>query len=451
MALSTNELLNQILRDQHLTFKKKCYELIFQIYGHEALIENKDTALTTHCGIFDVNFYRFNTIKLKHLAWRKLCNPFKFLELLIVAPLELLSWCVTRPVGLLIFQQATLMKDPTKAYLGKLICISLLFFLTLLVNVPVNITTGIVRRFLAPVRYIIRPAIQTANHYPTIFFLIVVFSLGITVGFAALLFTGGLPIITSSLLASSAIAKPLLFTAMTGVFVGNFFTKAFQVARNIFNLCTEKKPEIQDQLASVDRKNQRSGYPIYLYITNKSISVDTVIPTSPEKVPLVIHIVPPPTQEVKDDPIEVFVYGRRTRGTMGHKKLRSNHDFTDAFKDLCAQTQQNTLLTHQESTTRMGMLLKNSLMTQTCYDDINEAFSHFPEKIGATEKMTESFHAVDPQHTVIKKAKDQSYREQTALFFGLESVFFPPSHEHISADKKTETALEQINAAKYQL
>jgi len=211
-----NRLLHQLARDGHLTFRKKWRDLIIQIFGHESLYDPENLATVGTCIVFDVDFYRLSKIQLKNLAYRKLFNPFKWIEFLITAPLELMPWGVQRFSGI-----AWLLKKDFEISKIKKVSLNVTLFIFYVIfpflNLAVNMTTGIVRRFLAPVRYIIRPAIELAKTRPKTFLAI----LGITLAIAALLtvsvFTGGLPVfvIGGIALASSLGVKIAVISAAT--------------------------------------------------------------------------------------------------------------------------------------------------------------------------------------------------------------------------------------------
>ncbi len=94
-----NRFSHQFARDGHLTFRKKCRDLVIQIFGHEGLYDEAQIADVGVCPTFGIDIYRLNDWKFANLAWRKLVNPFKWLEFLITAPLELLAWAPARFVG----------------------------------------------------------------------------------------------------------------------------------------------------------------------------------------------------------------------------------------------------------------------------------------------------------------------------------------------------------------
>src|SRR5262249_521420 len=146
-----NRLSQQLSRDGHLTFGKKYRDLIMQIFGHEALLAQEDTPDIAHCIFFDVDIHRFSAICLEHLAWRKLGNPFKWLEFLLTAPLEMLSWSLQRFIGY--FGRAIKKFSRSESIQNKIIKSGILLIPQLLftllsigypfLNLAVNLATGL--------------------------------------------------------------------------------------------------------------------------------------------------------------------------------------------------------------------------------------------------------------------------------------------------------------------
>lgn len=165
-----NRLIQQLARNGHLTFKKKWLDLIIQVFGHEAPIENNNLAEVATCSVFDDDFYRLKKISLKHLAYRKLANPFKWIEFLLITPLELLAWSLQRSAAIINIKIDKLKKDD----ITRLLLFIPLFVLSLLVvpvNIATNLATGLIRRIISPARYIIRPAIELFKENKRAFFI----------------------------------------------------------------------------------------------------------------------------------------------------------------------------------------------------------------------------------------------------------------------------------------
>src|SRR5438045_1899065 len=87
-----NRLSHELAVNGHLTFKQKLRHMMLEIFGHEAMIDTDDLAVTSHCPIVNEDVYRVAKLEMRHLALRKLFNPFKWLELIIMTPVELFAW-----------------------------------------------------------------------------------------------------------------------------------------------------------------------------------------------------------------------------------------------------------------------------------------------------------------------------------------------------------------------
>lgn len=200
-----NRLIQQLARNYHLTFRKKWRDLVFQTFGHEAPIPQADLADVSHCMIFNEDFYRLGTIDFqKHLARRKWLNPFKWAEFLLVMPPELAAWAWRRGMVFLwdacwtLEDKAIRVSAPWKKTgleLARHLLLGLLFPLEIggiLFDIATNVATGMVRRILAPARYIIRPSLDMLKSRPLIFAGLVAATLALTAAAAVTLLTGGI-------------------------------------------------------------------------------------------------------------------------------------------------------------------------------------------------------------------------------------------------------------------
>src|SRR5579872_384044 len=178
--MPSNYFVQETIKDYHLTFNQKCRDIIMKIFGHEAWIDKNDLAYIKYCPVFDEDVYRLNTIRFEHLALRKIGNPFKWLEFIITAPLELLSYCILHLFHFLdenIEDALQPEKQPTN--LKKFILYSALYIfrfiraLTIPLSYFIGLAIEIIRCFLAPVRSVIRPALTTAKNNPRFFAMIV--------------------------------------------------------------------------------------------------------------------------------------------------------------------------------------------------------------------------------------------------------------------------------------
>ncbi len=167
-----NHLAQQLLFAQtHATWRQRTRAIVLQIFGHEGLFDVDGLRKTSHCGTLNEEVYRLAPLRVrKDLALRKLLNPFKWVEFLIAYPLTMLA------------QQIS----PFDLYI---------------VNTLANVATGIARRVLAPVRYIVRPTIELIQSSPALASYVIAGSLLVMGLLAATIFTGG-----ASLLLGIAIA-----------------------------------------------------------------------------------------------------------------------------------------------------------------------------------------------------------------------------------------------------
>lgn len=257
-----NRLLHQFLRDGQLTFRKKWRDLVIQIFGHEGLYDNQaHLADVGACYVFDLNFYRLSDYKYEDLALRKLLNPFKWAEFLIAAPLELLAWSFGRTASLLFGR----LKSNCKTIgLGKGFLIFLLAAIALIsfpfVNLAVNLITGVARRILAPVRYLIRPSIELAKLQPKTFLAILALTLGLAAFVAISIFTGGLPLVALGGVFFASLGAQVLTTMVATVAIWASLLKGVRTIRELGMGLFGAKSTEKEQFARVDKLNGQSGY-----------------------------------------------------------------------------------------------------------------------------------------------------------------------------------------------
>jgi len=171
-----NRFAQQFAQNRHLSFKQKNRSLIIQIFGNESLIDTSELCDLSYCETFNEDIYRLHTLKKNHIAYRKLFNPFKWLEYLLVTPLELLSWVLDK-------------------YLLELLSIP--------INAIIHTVLAIPKRILAPARYIIRPAIELAKTQPKLFAVAVALAIITIAAVTTSVFTGGLPILLAGIITAS--------------------------------------------------------------------------------------------------------------------------------------------------------------------------------------------------------------------------------------------------------
>lgn len=409
-----NRFWDQIIRDRHLTFNKKWRELVMQTFGHEALINESDTADIAHCTVFDIDFYRLNTLTLKHLALRKLLNPFKWVEFLIVAPLELLSWKIHSLAPALVKASKKALKElPDKKSLkAKAISYSADFLfivhslVSAVINLAVNIVTGLARRLLAPVRYLIRPAIETAKKYPWSFATIAAITAAVAIGLTVTILTGGLPAVLGGLFLAGSLAVKLATVGVSAVALGAFLTKGFNTVREFFAgiSSARHKPSGSKQMRGVDERNQQLDYKLRLIATDQDLTKTTLDLKHRDDLPLLIKT-----------GSTISIYGRSPTGGTQLKTL--NTSYSSAERIYTQLFSKNTLNETRE--------IDAIEIPADVYEDINNVKGHITKKAGSTEKIAEAFHAIDIDHVELRMPEAQDSYYSAALFTGTESLFYP--------------------------
>ena len=423
IELPINRLFHQVIRDSHLTFNKKCRDLVMQIYGHEGLVDEADTADIAHCSFFNIDFYRMSLIKSEHLALRKLANPFKLVEFLIVATLELPIWCFTR-LAVRIGKNLDSIKEKKLLWYFSWFCIGGLFLIYYPPHLAVNLITGVLRRFLAPVRYLIRPAIETARKYPQSFLAIVVVTLGIAIGLTVAILTGGLPAIVGGLFPAGTVTLKLATVGISSVSLGAFLTKGFNTVRELIGGCLVAFPEerdIEKQDDDLFKRNQKTNYLVNIIKIKLGYRESKLF--IEENIPLIVW---------RSDN-NVFVYGRSRKGEPNYGQLyRPGEEIPPSLEEYCQELEEETVC-------------KEKQLCAEVYWHIHFEKCHFPLKKGSTAKITEALHAIDIDHTEVRAPKDQDYRYSAALFFGLESVFYPKKKQpDVTQDKLSMTMTSSL-------
>ncbi len=414
-ALPLNRLSHQLARNGHLTFNKKCRDLLLQIFGHESLIANSDTADIAHCTVLNEDFYRMSTLRWEHFALRKLLNPFKWLEFILTAPLEILSWSVVRFTGFLGKQLEENLAPIQNRYLRFGLSFVLIVFLALLViafpivNITVNLITGALRRFLAPVRYIIRPAIETARKYPKSFSAIVAISLGIGIALTVAVLTGGLPAILGGLFLAGSLAVKLTAVSMAATALGALLTKGFNTLREFVAAVKSKinAPSENVQMRDVYERNQELNYKLKLLLTDQKPDKE-ILDQGQTNPPLLIKY-------GKD----VFIYGCAGGGGTQLKQLRTYRAFENIYRSVFR------IATNLNEVVGLDASKLHQSILDDVYEDINRVRGHVTEKTGSTDKITEAFHAIDIEHTEVRPVARQDQWYTAALVTGTESIFFP--------------------------
>lgn len=183
-----NKLLYQLSSDYHLSFKQKVLQICFQIFGHEALIDVTHLRNNSHCQVFDMDIYRLASIK-NQLAYRKLFNPFKWIEWGSAIVLESIPWCFYN-ASLFLKNKLTHQNNAIIYFLGKTVQL-ILENLGFLLNIACHMLLGVARRFVAPVRYLVRPSLELLQIHPNTFLALLSLTLLMSAVLTFTFLTGG--------------------------------------------------------------------------------------------------------------------------------------------------------------------------------------------------------------------------------------------------------------------
>lgn len=184
-----NRFAQELGRYGHCSFNQFIRGLTYKIMGEEASVPIQELAVNSHCPTLDTDFYRF--AKPQPWAPRKKYNPFKWVELGVTAPFEIMRWgcqrgffqfresflaycSVTRDMGQPFTESTTTtLGDCFKRYPVKTVgaCLVGTVLATGAVTFAVfneTVFAGL-RRYLAPVRYVIRPSIELYKEHAKTF------------------------------------------------------------------------------------------------------------------------------------------------------------------------------------------------------------------------------------------------------------------------------------------
>jgi hypothetical protein len=445
-----NQFIQQLVRDIHLTFSKKLRELIIKIYGHEGLSNNQNLSHIANCTIFNEELYRLQKIEWTDLAYRKLLNPFKSLELLITIPLELLPWALGRfvvkftPYCMSIDSSCSIKNIPrlvAKGGLASIIFFSIAAFP--FINLASNIVTGIVRRFLAPVRYIIRPSIEMAKLHPKTFLVTLGFSLILTavsagvfplvaadnvflvssLGIKIATITGGLVAMETFLLKASILLQEVP-EAFKRALISRFKYKTQIEATFASEPQSEYDIECAAQWEKVDTLNGLRGYPLFSLVAEESITLEELDSQYSDCKPMLIQ----------NTDYSVSIYGA---GPGNISKLTKIYGPSSITRDFIEK--QSMLKSVEKQQKAIGMVFKNQSQTipREVYFDIACYKGHFVErKPGTTVEISRALHAINPDLVELKPVERQDPCYSFALFMGAESLFYPKKNQDIRAEFK---------------
>jgi hypothetical protein len=424
-----NQFIQQLVRDGHLTFYKKIRELIMKIYGHEGFSNNQNLGYIANCTVFNEEIYRLQKIEWKDLAYRKLLNPFKLVELLITAPLELLPWALERfvvnftPYCMSIdssYRIKNILRLVGKGLLASIIFLSAVAFP--FINLATNIATGIIRRFLAPVRYIIRPSIEMAKLHPKTFLVI----LGFTLIFTAISASVFPIVIAGGLVLASSLGVKIAMISVALVAIGSFLLKASITLREFvdafqravvskFNakidpaFDSEVKSEYEiafdAQWEKVDTLNGLRGYPVFSLVAQKIMTLEELDSKYSNCKPMLIQNID----------YSMSVYGAGPGNT---SKLTKINWPTSVTRDFVEKNQ-----------SKEGMICKTNssqIVPRMVYYDIAFDKGHFVErKPGTTVEISRALHAINPVLVELKPVEKQDPCYSFALFMGTEALCYP--------------------------
>lgn len=404
-----NRLTHQLARDGHLTFRSKCRDLVIKIFGHEAQYDHDNLADIAICDTFDLDIYRLNQIRLKDLALRKLFNPFKWLEFLVTAPLELISWGVQRGIrNILIFSE----HQPFIINIILNILPMILMLIFPVVNVSVNAITGLLRRILAPVRYIVRPSIELAKMYPSTFWSAVGMTLLITGGLTATVLTGGLPALGGLFLAAGLGLKGGAVSALAAVTWAGLLKCVCTIRECLedFNKSNNEKVQ-QDKIRhrnKIDLHNEKK-YTIFFVKTRSLPDKKFLDEYHKNRVPMLIYCDDPNRRDTQ------WVYGAGQDGETRLTKIEKSSKEMNILKEKA--TACNIL---------KRMDTHNRKMVGNIYRDIKECKGHyFSPDVGTTGEISRTLHAMNPELAELKTVERQDACYSLALFTGTEAIFYP--------------------------
>lgn len=231
MPTRINRLAVQFAQDGHLSFRQKWRSLVMQAFGHEALISSDDLVKNGHCPTLNTDTYRLKSIERRHLAWRKLLNPFKWLEF-IVSWLEFLPWLIHHNIS----------KHLSNGLLG---------YLAVFLHLMIHSVLAIIRPFLAPARHIIRPSIQLAKSHPLAFNVMLLTTLILAGGISWFLLIGnGLWMMVGITLAGNFAAQ-LGILALTAILFWTLLLKCHTFFSRLLDIQKNRDVDINTQTVEV--------------------------------------------------------------------------------------------------------------------------------------------------------------------------------------------------------
>lgn len=395
-----NRLFHQLGRDGHLTFRKKWRDLVVQIFGHEKLYDNqKHLSDVGFCPSCELDYYRLSVYEFKDLAWRKLVNPFKWVEFLIAVPLEFLAWGFGRLLGRTSDYSKHLKYSGQKIAPGKkLFLILAMVFLTLsnfFVNLAVNLITGLMRRVLAPARYIIRPSIELAKRRPKSFLAVLALTLGLAAFVAVSIFTGGLPLVAVGGIFFASLGAKILLTGIASIAIWATLLKSAQVVRDLgkgIQKLRRKGSERKDHVARVDRMNGQAYYMLSTVCFDKEPQLAELNAQYRQHIPLLIKW-----------ENRIWIYGNAPKNKTQLTEIQSP-ELDVEFSS--------------------GFITQYTNVSRNDYSEIALSRGHFvPRTQGTTDKVSRVLHGLNPKVMPLRSIEQQDACYSFALFVGFEALY----------------------------
>lgn len=398
-----------VARGLHLTTNQKFRDLIFQSFGHECLLGSDVFADLRHCYVFDLDFFRLRVLYFHHLAWRKLLNPFKWVEFFLVLPFELLSHGLITLLHFLtnicrsyFYDDKDRLKQESLKWLASTVNWVLIFLqdLTLVVHGLLQLVITIIRSLLSPSCYLVRPAIETAKKNPRIFKAIVGLTMALSVGVLILFLGGWLPP-ALLVLAGGMIAVKLLKLALVSLVVGSFLTKTFNCIKDL-KILGQEQSSIKIQKDNFKRRGKffhsprARRYPLSFITSEKAPFLYYRENKETHKMPAVFY------WKVDSSTTEVFFINNATSRT--------------SFTTSRPQEYINILRGNDQNP---------KIYPRHIYEDIRKVCPLMPSKIRKTGKLSRNLHQIDTDNTVLREIHRQDWRYTLALMTGTESLFYP--------------------------
>lgn len=208
-----NHLSLQFAQNGHFSFRQKIRQELLTIFGHEA---NAMPSVRGHCDAFNIHIAKVKPLQFSQLAKRKLANPFKWIELLLTLPFELLNWAISRHAIKLI-HRTTERESSWTSNLVKGYATIVFYLLAPIINALTHLALSLFKRILAPVRYIIRPCIILAKTQPKALFATIATAVTLGAIISISLITGGIPFILAGVSFAAVLLTKIAISIGSGL------------------------------------------------------------------------------------------------------------------------------------------------------------------------------------------------------------------------------------------